>query len=616
MANIKNYGLDGIGSDVQFGKGGSKIKTSGGDFSVRDEADAAYVNVSGADAVTDDHFVTKRQMDIAGAEDGYALPLGDPSQGDGSLSDGAVALTSATTVTDSIDGLNEILGLLVPSQPSNFPSTSLTQSGYTSGSSPLLCDGVIPDNTTGTVPVTVAGTSVSSYRGTGSAVDSNTIQDNGPGDDGTITAFINGSAGGSLTFTSSTGDNVNTNGLQVNDNDDFPSATPGFWQSFDAKINDGAATTGWNRYSITHDSAGSTNDMYILRDSLTSTPAMSGGVVAENTAGTLVQSSGISHYQSGATVDISTLSMSNIAGLTYRNTNPLEIDDLQTNDEDEVLSGSQTFSYALVGITTPVAANTTASTALNTVTVTLNEPTAHGIGSLRARGRNVNGNGSYVNFSSPDLLYMNGSTSRVEELDITAPGGNGARVDMGFGAAPGDTPSGSLPASPTAWDSSQDLSVAAYTAEAAVVGGTMRRDQINYTTGYLPAGINYSGKETDQYFDFSFSQATISNIAISITGSYSGLWVGLPGISDNAGTSPEALGGAWWDAYVLYNGAGAPGRATDTSAGCANGAVASGGTGTVNCTFGSENTTNSTNNRVYIRIKLSAGQSITSLSVS
>ena len=90
----------------------------------------------------------------------------------------------------------------------------------------------------------------------------------------------------------------------------------------------------------------------------------------------------------------------------------------------------------------------------------------------------------------------------------------------------------------------------------------------------------------------------------------------MPGVSDNAGTSPEALGGAWWDAFELYNGAGVPGRTGDAPAGCANSAPATGSTGTVNITFGSESSTNATNNRVLVRVRLQSGDTLTRITMN
>ena len=582
MANVKNYGISGVSTSVELGKTGPTLASVGdGNVDVKDSS-ANYTNVSGADGVQDDNFVTKRQYDI----------------------------------------LDNILDKLVPEAPPNFATGSIASSGYTSGTSPALASGTIPDNTNGgTIPVTSSGDSVSSYRGTSSLVDSNTLTDQGPGDTGTVAVVINGTQGTTLTFTDSTGQTINSGGLQVFNNNDFPADTPGFWQDFDIKVNDAAVTNGWNRYQLTHTAAGTTdtNDFYVLRDNLTASPAIGGTpVLAENDPGTLVYSSGIAHYDNSATLQISGATMTNLAGYTYADTSPMQISDAQS-DDDSIIGSTISKSYGDVGISTPIAAGTTGATALNTVTFSPNDSNNHGTcPDVRFRVRNANGFSGYTTFSSQDVNYMQGTTSsRVDEDSIPMSSlSSSDRVFLGASFT-GNTPAGPLPGAPSAWVGTQDLTASGYAHEAVVRGGIIRRDQTNYTAaGWLPTGLDYSGKDTSQYITFSWTQTAKSNFSVTITGTYSGLWVGLPGISDDNATSPNALGGAWWDAFTLYNGAGVPGRTGDTAAGCANGSVAPGTSGTVNITFGTESSTNATNNRCIVRLRLDAGDEITRISFS
>lgn len=57
-----NYTLGGIGTSVEFGVGGPRIKDSSGKLQARDNADSAFANVQGADATVDDDLVTYRQF--------------------------------------------------------------------------------------------------------------------------------------------------------------------------------------------------------------------------------------------------------------------------------------------------------------------------------------------------------------------------------------------------------------------------------------------------------------------------------------------------------------------------------------------------------------------------
>ena len=112
MANVKNYGLIGVGNNVQLGKLGPKLQANSdtGVVSITTEGGALTV-VRGANASGATDFVTKAQLDAGAASDGFALELGNISaSGDGSWTDGAVqSLTNTTKVAEGIDKLNEAL---------------------------------------------------------------------------------------------------------------------------------------------------------------------------------------------------------------------------------------------------------------------------------------------------------------------------------------------------------------------------------------------------------------------------------------------------------------------------------------------------------------------------
>jgi hypothetical protein len=222
---------------------------------------------------------------------------------------------------------------------------------------------------------------------------------------------------------------------------------------------------------------------------------------------------------------------------------------------------------------------------------------------------NPNGSGSTSN--PINLLVLSGSGG-IQEPSISGPATTN-RVYLTASNNASDTPS-SL--SYSAWNSSTSLITTGYNQEATIIGGKILNDLTDWSTGYLPAGNpNYSSKNATQYVTYMFAIAAKSSVAVTVTGSYSGLWVGMPGISDNSTYSPNAVGGAWWDGYALYNGSGYPGR-SGQSAGCASGTAASGGSGTFTLTFGAGNSSNSTGNMMFVRFKLTSGQSITALSLA
>lgn len=605
MADVKNYGLTGVAPNVQFGKAGPRLKaTDGSHLAARDPSDDALVNVKAAPASAADDVVVKAQLDSLAsnvtAMTGFTLALGDvAAQGDGSWAPGAVPLTNDVKVASAIDSLNEVLAKLVPAQPPAFPNGTLTITG-TTGQTPVLAAGGVTDNAGGTSGYT-PGSAVT--RIATATFGSNTFGDVGPGDTGTLSLSVNGSVVGSKALTG-TGDNGTYTGLVIADQKDFPTTTPGFWKSMDVSVSGAAAPVGINKFSLAHSGAGSTNVVHFVRDSLTANPAMSAGSVVQAAAGTLAYSSSVPHYGTGATLTVG-LSMTNLSGETYYGGS----DPLALSGTNGTIA-SQSYGYTAIGVTTPIAKNTTAATALTPVTLNVNGSNVFAVGNVQAVLKNVVGSTSAANVTGTNILVMNGSASgKVYEMSIpvtglgTNPNGNNA-VRVGLGT--GDAPAGST----TAWVATDALP----THEAAVVAGVLGHNKTDYSTGYLPVGPNLStGRDGAQYVTFQFQRAAVSTFKIVLTGSYAGCWVKLLGVSDNAAISPAATNG-WWNAYKPYDGAGVPGESGDSDAGCALGTVMAGAGGTFVITFGTQSSTNATGNTILVRFKLTSGQSITALS--
>lgn len=525
--------------------------------------------------------------------DGYHVPLGDvSSHGDGDFGDGAIALNPDMPVTEAVDRLNEILGLLVPAQPPEFPNAALSVSNA-AGTSPRLVSGAT-DNAGSTI---AAGDAVT--RITASGVSSNTFGDVGPGDSGTVAALINGVTVGSRALTGA-GDAGSYGGLVISDQKDYPVSTPGFWKSVDIALNAAAAAVGVNKARITHSGAGATNEVFFVRDSVTGAPAVTGASISLIGNGTLAYSSGVPHFGNGASVS-ATFSISNLSGQTYYG-----------GADPFVISGpviaSKTVTYADMGVTVPIAANVTGATAMTAQTVAI-DGTGHTSGKLSGTARNVNGSSAATDLNGATILIKRGSAgARIDENSVgvsglgSTPNANAA-VRVGLGA--GDKPAGT----PSAWDSSAAIA----THDATVVAGILKHDQINYAASYLPAGPNLStGRSGAQYVTFSFQRAARSTFKINVTGSYAGCWVRLPGASDD---QPNAVNG-WWDGFKLYDGSGVPGESGDTDAGCALGTAMTGGSGAFTITFGTESSTNADGNEILVRFRLNAGQTITALSFS
>lgn len=552
--------------------------------------------------------------------DGFDLNLGDVvTKGDGSWLPGAVVLTNTTKVSDAVDSLNEVLGKLIPAQPPQFPGSALSVANAV-GTLPLLALG-FTDNSQGGHAL-AAGSLVT--RITDPGVNSNVFQDVGPGESGIVTLSVNGASVGTVTL-DGVEDAGTYSGLRIADQKDFPVNTPGFWKSIDVSSFGAASVVGLNKFKIAHSAAGSTSDVHFVRDSLTALPAVSDVAVTQITSGTLRYSSGIPHYGNGGKLRVAA-SVNNLAGQTYYGGNdPLVV---SAGGPSAVLT-TQNYSFSALGISTPIPANSTSSRGITPVEVDVNG-NVHGFGWVQVQSKNVNGTSgagietvattgiapttSYAPFQVPQtkvLVIRGAATGKVDELSVPVTGlgtlpNNLNAVRVGLVGA--DRPAGEV----TAWDHTVALNVA----EASVSAGVLMHDQTDYSKSFLPVGPNYStGRTGAQYITFEFARSAVSTFKINVTGTYAGCWVRLPGVTDNPSIAPNASGG-WLDASRAYDGAGVPGEAGDTLAGCAQGALMAGQSGAYTITFGPQTSTNANGNRIQVRIRLNAGQSITSLSFS
>jgi hypothetical protein len=110
MAQVKNYGLIGVGTELQLGKQGPLLKGNADTdtFQITTEGGSTLTTLEGANATSAGHFVTKAQLDANSAASGTDLTLGAST--DSSYTDGALqTLESTTSVADGIDFLNEAL---------------------------------------------------------------------------------------------------------------------------------------------------------------------------------------------------------------------------------------------------------------------------------------------------------------------------------------------------------------------------------------------------------------------------------------------------------------------------------------------------------------------------
>lgn len=532
--------------------------------------------------------------------------------------------------------------------PEGLSSKTFSFTSGSTGTSPKLADGHIDNSTESTLG---DGDTITRYTTTGA------IQTTGEANSqvtynasaGTLSAIIDGSADGAIAFDGS--DNTGTNQSLVvvdeldfynfgNSGDSVSAANrihaPGLYSGFRARISKSSLTTGLHTYKLSHSATGNTSVLQFVKDNLTGTPVinMAGTSVTQNSAGTLAYVSGVPYYTNDATLNVVGVTVSNVAGQTYRDSsNPFDISN-GTNVESD--SGSaistQNKSYTIMPSSTLTSGKPKANTGMDSaVTLDTFQINVGGGGrcveGFQMRMENVNGNGSYVNYGNTNIQSYNGNSSGVREDSIPVSDSLGATFDTDGVRITGFS---STNATPT-FSASTDYYVNnAWTGSVTVAGtdeaiqryGNLQHYTTDLSSGYLPAGPDLStGRSGAQYFRFALKRTTVANFSLVLTGRVSGVFVAAPGtdIDDASGQN------GWLDCSVAYGGAGTPGSDTGNggngSDGCAfnSGQVIVDGTTYSNQTFdmtlGDQNLSSSYNNQLLVSIKLESGDYLTKLEV-
>ena len=533
--------------------------------------------------------------------------IGTPA---GGFKTGAFTINNSDHTKDSINELNFILGKLVPSAPDTVTGLSLSLTG-TAGVG-RLCQGFTPTNNTSGALTPTAGTQYT--RNTDSTITSNYINDVGPGDNGTVVGSVNGASVGSITL--DTNINNGTNGaLQIADNKDASESTRNagitsqFYQVYDVRLINAASPDGFNKAQITHDAAASNNVFWYEDPSTVSAPVISFSAVTPPSSPTLNYSSGVPHYtQASANNFTYDVTVTNASGDMYTQ-NKLLNSDGQTagfqnpghKDYDDFTGGTLPPARNF-GVGTGAVVNIAQTPRDLHLTLTSNHFTR--FDAVTPYGSHNNQRLSY----STNINIM-GTTARTNAIDednilistLGTGSGNATRVNAG---SSGDNPTPVY----TSWTANS--SVATY--EAVVRGAVLRHDQTDYSSGYLPVGPDYSsGRSGTQYFQIELIRSNVSEFNITYTGSAAGCFVCMP--DNSAWTSSLSGTNGWADMFQAYRGAGIP---TSAEPGCSSGGLMTSSGGTTTCVFGTESSSNDSNNRILIRWKLTSGQSITGMSFS
>lgn len=557
-----------------------------------------------------------------GAGDGYWFPVGGGEAYMGTAPVGdytssrytggkipAVTLNDTRKVADSINELNKIVGLLLPDPPPNLNGTFTV----TGAGSALLASGATEASGV-EVAMPAAGSSVSRITG---SLSTSTIQDVGPGTTGSVKLFLDGSDYGEIhTFTGSPNpENKSTGVMRISDNKwgGFITGTsnpapPGFYKTYDVNLSALPLTTGYHTARVKQIDGGNTyqtNLVTIVKDDMTNTPTITVDTAGERSGNVVTQmSSGVTHYGSGSKFNIEA-TVGKVSGQCFKSGAIITLTGL----------GSTTnVSPGTNGIANPVPVNFDAYSMTiadgTEIQFTIGGGQATRSGQISITTANLNGAGQSATVGGNFIVQSGGG---VADATITAFDTSASRVYLNAASRSTDTPTA---LTYDAWASSTDLSLTAYKQEAAIVGGVIRADKTDYSTGYFPSpNPDYSGKDNNQYVTYRFVKTGLSNFTVNITGTYTKAYVALPGVSTSGTLSPNAINGVWWDPQVAWSDSGIPGRDGDTTAGCGMTNNLANGNGTFKVNLGTANTTDSSG-VVFVRFKLTGSNNITSISFS
>jgi hypothetical protein len=540
--------------------------------------------------------------------------IGTPA---GGFKSGAFTINSSDHTKDSINELNFILGKLVPDPPTTINNAVVD---LTNDTEHFLCAGFTPTNNTGGAAPDQTGTT-SYVRNNSGQVTTDTLTEYGPGDAGTVKGFVNATGVGTAVLSTSNNDGTYDK-LVISNNEDASNSTrnPGitsqFYQIYDAKLLNATSPDGFNKAFFTQDSSTTQSTFWYEDPSTVGVPDMTFGAVSPPSSPTLSYSSYVPHYTEASGNAFSyVISVTNATGDMYNSNNNvlLTAENQITRPDASKLFNETTVSGVQGthppqrnwGVGTP--AIVTATHVPRNVHATITSNHFHRWDCTTPYGSDLNERAtlsSAVNIMGTTADFTNNVDEDAIECTVgSLTGGSATRVKAG---ASGDTPTPTF----VTWDGNAAGTPAVY--EAIVRGGDLRHDQTNYASGYLPAGPNLSsGRSGTQYFQFQFIQSAISQFNISYTGTLAGCFVCMP--DNSTWTTGLSATNGWADMFQAYIGAGVPNNANP---GCASGGVMGTNGGTFTCVFGSESSSNDSNNRVLIRFKLTSGNSISDISLS
>ena len=586
----------------------------------------------------------------------YQSAVGSPTTGVKTVALQANGTPGTLSQSNTQTRTSYITILANPTAPTNLSGfTNVTISTASQGTSPLLAAGA-QDNSGGNIVAN--GVSVTRIATTTPVATAANVANANTATTGTLTAFVNNTAAGNVTFTTG-GNTVGTTGaLIVSADRDLHvanAAVPtGFYKVFSATISNTLASlgTGYNDFQLRHTVSGNTNTVGMVKDNLNSAPTVTTAnvIIVEATAGTYTYISGIPYYSATGSpaITVANLEMSNFTGQTFRSATPFtlaagtnyegsgSIIALQTKTLAQIDGTTSMLTGSNVNANIGVAANYT----MGNLNVLINGA-VNSVSTVAANIFNVIGTSTTVQLPTKIQVNATANTGISEgNIAVSATLGsvytdNGLRI-TGFGSAANTPAFNGATNNYTAnvWSGVQTI---AGTQEAVDRYGVVKHYVTDLSTGYLPVGPDLAtGRSGLQYFTFAFRRATMANfdIRLTTTTGVAGMWIAAPGTTiDTGGFSSPTPGypgptsslNGWLSCSLQYNGSGVPGADTGSGGNGSNGVALTGAdvvplnSAIANVgytmTLGSQNSSNSTGNNILVRIALNTNQTITALSI-
>lgn len=511
-----------------------------------------------------------------------------------------------TRISDAIDLINRALNDFVPTAPFGLDEYELIMPGTTfviNDANIVLSEGAT-DNAGSLGGKPLAGNTVGKVLGFN--LETDYVGPFGNGRSGILSFELNNVSSGSKTLTVGSDTGVYDN-LEINQDIGYGSQIKAFYETLQARAVNLDLPFGLNGLSLKHTETGSTNTLFVVRDSSQVVPTIQSSQITESTVANLEFSSGIAHYGRGSRL-LCSATVKNLATDIYLDTRNVEFSSGSKN------AGPTAWAYpSAYGL--PVTLHKGTDYNITEVPFQIDDTEgnlAHGTLNMQITARNANGTTVETNATKINFMRGGATTGISPVIEAGVPVRNLGTADVGFLQfaqrilLPNNaTPTVVIAANTLpAWDSSAP--VPAY--EAKIVGGVLKHSAEDFSTS-LPMGPDYSSHTGTQYATFWIQRKNVSIMDIEVEGTYSGMWVNLPGIPDQT-LAPNG----WMDCFANYVGWGVPGR--EVQAGCAIGVPAYGGSQTVTATFGYESSSNTLHNIILVRFRLAPGQAITGLRFS